>query len=64
MTGAQCLYKLWDPDVPKFMLRFIYCFMRVGGAVFSKRQYSWDLQQGGSPDSHAFYVFLWGSPCP
>ena len=56
MTGAQCLYKLWDPD-----RRLI---MRDGGAVFSKRQYSWDLQQGGSADSHAFYIFLWGSPCP
>ena len=49
--------------VPKFMLRFTYYFMINGVVVFGERQYSWDLREGGSVDSHAFYIFLRGSIC-
>ena len=38
-------------NVPKFMSKFTYYFLRHGGVahgtVLGERQYSWDLQQGG-----------------
>lgn len=46
--------------IPEFMLRLTY-FMRHGGVVFDEREYSWDLQQGGSVDLRASYIFLWES---